>query len=239
MGKSLRAVIVTALSLVCQGAGAQESVEPNELSSKLFAQVAQNSSVDGSNVEAPRELPPLALDILMAFEGWSSDEQDFGFDFCTIGYGHLIARKPCAEVPDEVAQYDPPISLEEGLALLKQDTVKARLTVAKLVTSDISDEQFGALVSFAFNVGTGPRGFSGSKMLRLLNDEEFNMAAKEFPKWIKIKDKVNGTLVTRRSCELDLFLETLSAPFRPEDCITLGTAPAAKDLINIETGRPD
>jgi lysozyme len=61
-----------------------------------------------------------------------------------------------------------------------RDTVIARLNVQALVRVQPTDEEFGALTSFVFNIGGG--NFSTSKMLKYINNNENDGAIREFPK---------------------------------------------------------
>ncbi|MER9910908.1 lysozyme [Mesorhizobium sp. M0050] len=188
----------------------------------------------GVNASAVRDLPPLAFDIIRDFEGWSEGAVDDPENFCIIGYGHLIAQKPCSEVPKLVAKYPKVLSWEDGKKLLESDTIAARMAVSRLISPTLSENQFGALVAFVFNVGS--HNLERSRMRSLLNDEEFVLAAKEFPKWVKIHGRIVDILVNRRLCEQDLFLDQLTPPFDRADCAPFGASPPSDELIDIVTG---
>ncbi|MDB5155898.1 MAG: rrrD, partial [Mucilaginibacter sp.] len=74
----------------------------------------------------------------------------------------------------------------------------------------ITQNQFDALVSFAYNEGTGA--LRGSSLLILLNERDYEGAAEHFLAWDKITDPHTGqkvvcdTLVDRRKEESHLFL---------------------------------
>jgi lysozyme len=75
---------------------------------------------------------------------------------CTIGYGHLIAPRPCRSA--DLAQVDHGkfargLSEPEGLALLNEDTTIARCRGPGTGDGRLSNNQFGALTSFVFNIG--------------------------------------------------------------------------------------
>jgi GH24 family phage-related lysozyme (muramidase) len=75
--------------------------------------------------------------------------------------------------------------------------------VDKLVTVDITQSMFDALVSFAYNVGVGAIG--DSTLLRLLNAKDYEGAAAQFPRWVKAGGKTLPGLVRRRDAEQALF----------------------------------
>src|SRR6185503_16203294 len=123
----------------------------------------------------PRGIPPgikvrplelLAIDLIKDFENWAPTPYDDAVGNCTIGYGHLIAPRPCRSA--DLAQVDhgkfaKGLTEPEGLALLNQDTTIARVAVQELVTVGLSNNQFGALTSFVFNIGRA--NFAESTML--------------------------------------------------------------------------
>lgn len=82
----------------------------------------------------------------------------------------------------------------------------------------LTDEQYAALVSFAFNVGLDedtddiPEGLGDSTLLKLVNAGQFDRAGLEFLKWDKAWDPETKTrrplngLTRRRRVERDYFL---------------------------------
>ncbi len=84
--------------------------------------------------------------------------------------------------------------------------------VMDLVKTHLTQGQFDALVSFAYNVGldidadTQAEGLGDSTLLRKVNDMDFAGAADEFPKWNKNDGKVMLGLKRRRAAERALFL---------------------------------
>src|SRR5262249_12763732 len=121
---------------------------------------------------------------------------------------------------------------------LLKDTAIARLDVQALVHTQSSDEEFGALTSFVFNIGG--TNFSTSKMLKNINNDENDGAAKKIPKWIKSKRKILEGLIVRRNCEASLFKAQLNYgkdhKFHRDDCGSLGAAPGTELLIDVNTG---
>jgi len=75
--------------------------------------------------------------------------------------------------------------------------------VNDLVKVPINQDQFDALVSFAFNVGSG--NLQASTLLRKLNARDFAGAAQEFKRWNKADGRVLPGLTRRRACEALLF----------------------------------
>ena len=67
----------------------------------------------------------------------------------------------------------------------------------------IAQNQFDALVDFAYNAGLGS--FQRSTLLRLVNQGSFAAAAVEFGKWVDAGGKVIDGLVRRRAAEAAMF----------------------------------
>ncbi|MCE9883930.1 MAG: lysozyme [Hafniaceae bacterium] len=116
----------------------------------------------------------------------------------TIGYGHLI-------LPNE--NYDQPISLDVANALLRADLKRTEEGVRNSVTVTINQNQFDALVSFAFNLGVG--NLKSSTLLRLLNEGNIFAAADQFLRWNKAGGRELPGLTRRRRAERDLFIYML------------------------------
>jgi lysozyme len=93
---------------------------------------------------------------------------------------------------------------EEADARFLDDLTKFGDGVDRLVRVPLTDNQFAALVSFAYNVGLGA--LAGSTLLRKLNAGDYEGAADQFPRWSKGGGRVLPGLVRRRAAERDLFL---------------------------------
>lgn len=86
----------------------------------------------------------------------------------------------------------------------EQDLEAVCSAVEKLLKVKVNDNQFAALVSFAYNCGTN--NLKNSTLLQLLNANKPRQAADEFLKWTKAQGKVMPGLVRRREAERRLFL---------------------------------
>lgn len=87
----------------------------------------------------------------------------------------------------------------------EQDLEKFCDGVDKLVSANITNNQFSALVSFAYNCGL--TNLTNSTLLKRVNEGKFQEAADEFLKWDKAAGKVMAGLTRRRKAERDLFLK--------------------------------
>jgi lysozyme len=114
----------------------------------------------------------------------------------TIGYGHTSDgfMKVSRGMSITVAQAE---------AALEYDLNEAAAKVDELVKVELSDNQFGALVSFAFNVGTGA--FAKSTLLRKLNKGDYAAVPTEMARWVNNDGKPMKGLVNRRAAEAGLW----------------------------------
>lgn len=111
----------------------------------------------------------------------------------TIGYGHTG--------PDVRAGMT--ISEQEADDLLRKDLKRFEDGVESLVKVDLAEDEFSALVAFAFNVGLG--NLKSSTLLRLLNNGDYSGAAAQFGRWAKAGGKTLPGLVKRRESESRMF----------------------------------
>lgn len=92
---------------------------------------------------------------------------------------------------------------EEGL---RREVTRFENAVTNGVKFIPSQNQFDALVSFAYNVGEG--GLARSSVLAYANQGEFKKAADAFALWNRAGGQVEPGLVKRRALEAALFLRT-------------------------------
>jgi lysozyme len=154
------------------------------------------------------------LDLIARFEGTVLHAYNDPANHCTVGVGHLLHRGPCTS--DDYNRYGtrdrPKMTQEQAFQVLRLDVARFESTVERNVTVPLNQNEFDALVSFAFNVGA--LAFQQSTLLRLLNDGKRGEAAEQFDRWVfgAPGQKLPG-LVKRRDAEQLLFLTP--APRRP------------------------
>ena len=88
--------------------------------------------------------------------------------------------------------------------LLREDASEAGRHVGKCTTAPVTQAQYDALVSLAFNIG-GPA-YCRSTLVRKLNAGDCKGAANEFLRWVRARGKVLPGLVKRRAEEQLRFL---------------------------------
>lgn len=232
-------LVFFALSLLVSSASlgsAQEYFSPQSRVEDL-----QNPPMGATPNEAVRSLNRTAIELIKHFEGWFEDAYDDPAGYCTIGYGHLIELAKCSTIDlknIEDGRFATKISLDVGEGVLDEDTRTARRAVSQLVNVDLTSDQFGALTSFVFNVGKG--NFERSKLLRLLNRGEYDLAATQLRRWIFADGKEFRGLKDRRSCEETLFRSDLSLDdgeiFDRSKCQSFGAAPDGEAPVDIRVG---
>ena len=114
----------------------------------------------------------------------------------------------------KVTMKDKPITKETALWMLKTTANMFAKDVDTLVTSNINQNQFNALVSFAFNLGSDidadsiPEGLGDSNLLKKVNANPKDPAiAKEFMKWINANGSPNKGLMKRRAEEVKIYFK--------------------------------
>ncbi len=93
------------------------------------------------------------------------------------------------------------ITEAEAEARLRYDLDAAAAAVRDAVTVPLTQGQFDALVSFAFNC----KGWRASTLIRKLNARDYSGAAAEFPRWVHAAGNKLPGLVERRRREATLF----------------------------------
>lgn len=153
------------------------------------------------------------LSLLKLFEGLSLDAYADIVGVHTIGYGHTAGVQPGDTITGAQAEN-----------LLHSDLDTFSGGVARLVKVSVSDNEFSALVSLAYNIGLD--NFQKSTTLKRLNAGDHLGAADAIDLWNK--GRVNGKLVVlpglvrRRAAERALFLKPEGAAGQ-SDAIELNT----------------
>lgn len=119
----------------------------------------------------------------------------------TIGYGNTYYPNG-----KRVTLLDDAITKEYAFEIFKTIADKFAKRVDEMVTSEITQNQFNALVSFAYNVGTGA--FATSTLLKKVNNNPNDVTIKnEFLKWVRANKKVIQGLVNRRNKEALIYFK--------------------------------
>lgn len=134
------------------------------------------------------------LNLIKRFEGFRAEAYKCPARIWTIGYGHTNGVKKGMVIDELKAE-----------TFLSIDVQKCEYAINTLVKTELNQNQFDALVSFIYNVGTGA--FAKSTMLKFLNAKHFPLAAGQFDRWNKVNGVVSKGLISRRNAEKKLFLK--------------------------------
>jgi len=138
------------------------------------------------------------LSLIKQFEGFAPKTYDCPAGKPTIGYGHVVLPGESFTELTEAQASD----------LLAKDLLKFEAGVKRLVNVPLTQHQFDALVSFAFNVGIGALGESTA--LKRINAGNHAEVPAALAMWNKatVKGKLTELpgLTRRRRAEGDLYL---------------------------------
>ena len=145
----------------------------------------------------------MGLKLIKAYEGYRPVDRTLVSGQRVVGYGHRLK--------DEDAMV---LSKDQAEELLKDDLAPFIDMINENVHAPLSQSQFDALVSFAYNIG--PKAFLKSDTLRALNNGRPLDAANGFDIWRKSeidgKVFVVDALMRRRTAEKALFLRPEGRP---------------------------
>ncbi len=135
------------------------------------------------------------LDLIKKFEGFSDKEYICPAGKATIGYGHVILPS------DNFPSY---LTRKEAEDLLKKDLEPRQTALNSFLRVNINQNQFDALMSLIYNIGTG--NFQKSTLLKFVNDRLFDKVPDQFRRWSYVNGKISKGLANRREEEIKLWL---------------------------------
>lgn len=145
------------------------------------------------------KIDKIGIDLIKKYEGCSLKPYRCPAGIPTIGFGSTYYIDG-----SKVRMTDKPISKKEAEELLKDTLVQFEEGVSKMVTSKITQNQFNALVSFAYNLGLGS--LRGSTLLKKVNINQNDITIKdEFLKWTKSAGVILKGLLLRRTEESNIY----------------------------------
>lgn len=135
---------------------------------------------------------PKGIALVKEFEGLRLKAYQCPGGVWTIGYGHTAGVKPGMVITKALAE-----------EYLKADLIAFERYLNGLGL-DLNQNQFDALISFIYNVGTG--NFSNSTLLRKVRaNPQDNSIMDEFLRWVYSKGRVLPGLQRRRLAEMKLY----------------------------------
>ncbi|KAK2609289.1 hypothetical protein QQS21_002224 [Conoideocrella luteorostrata] len=162
--------------------------------------------------------PPVndaTVQLIRSSEGFEPSPKPDPVGLPTVGYGHKCQNSGCSEV-----QFPFPLNEDTGTQLLKSDITPAQQCITLGTGSNVhlNTNQYGALVSWTFNIGCGAA--KSSSLIKRLNAGEDPNAviANELPQWNKGGGKVLPGLTTRRNKEVALAQTATDQGALPVNC---------------------
>ena len=135
---------------------------------------------------------PKGIALIKEFEGLRLKAYKCPGGVWTIGYGHTVGVKPGMVISEAQAE-----------EYLKADLIAFERYLNGLGLA-LNQNQFDALVSFIYNVGTG--NFYSSTLLRKVRaNPQDNSIMDEFLRWVYSKGRVLPGLQRRRLAEMKLY----------------------------------
>jgi lysozyme len=144
------------------------------------------------------------LDLIRRFEGFRTQAYRDAAGVWTIGYGHTSAAgspkvKPAMK-----------ITRKEAEVILARDVRMFASAISAHIRKPLTDGQFSALVSFAYNVGV--ENFRKSSVLRAVNAGDFAAVPRRLSLWVRSRGRVLPGLINRRAAEAACFAEATPLP---------------------------
>ena len=133
------------------------------------------------------------IELIKQFEGFSERVYICPAGYSTIGYGHVVRSN---ESFNEISE-------QEAEELLRRDLYKYEKAVLRFISVPLDDNQFDALISFTYNLGSGA--LQRSTLRAKLNRGDYEGAANEFSKWCMANGRKLKGLLLRRIKERELF----------------------------------
>ena len=138
------------------------------------------------------------VDLICEFEGKRLVAYDDGVGVWTIGFGTI-------KYPNGVrVKKGDTCTLEQAKEYMRHDLIEFEYAVNSSVKVPLNQNQFDALVSLAYNIGSSA--FKSSTLVKKLNTGDYQGAADQFNVWINAGGKRMQGLVNRRDREKLLFL---------------------------------
>jgi lysozyme len=151
-----------------------------------------------------------SINLIKKWEGFRAKAYQDSVGVWTIGYGTTVNAGVGIDPREGMC-----ITEAQALGYLNATVTKFAANVSKSLTALANENEFGAMVSLAYNIG--PTAFKRSSVLRLFNSGDKKEAADAFLLWNKAGGKVLKGLNNRRADERLLFLTPVKsfAPSAP------------------------
>lgn len=139
------------------------------------------------------------MKLLEQFEGLRLEAYLDSANIATIGWGSIkYPNGNKVKLGDKITK-------AQAKEYKLHDLKEFESTVNTSVKVPLTQNQYDALVSLSYNIGSGA--FKNSTLLKKLNSGDYKGAAEQFLVWNKVNSKKVQGLVNRREAERNLFLK--------------------------------
>lgn len=152
-----------------------------------------------------RQVNDESLSLIQQWEGLRLTAYNDAGGVLTIGYGHTG--------PD--VKPGMTIAPQQAMDYLRDDLAYAEHVVEENVRQPLTDSQFGALVSFVYNIGAGKAGVKDgfvtlrngkpSTLLTVLTEGRYDEVPDQMMQWVNVSGVRSAGLVNRRTAEVALW----------------------------------
>ena len=139
-------------------------------------------------------LSAVALVGIAVHEGYEGSAYQDIVGIWTIGFGTTEGVRPNQTIT-------PVTALQRKLT----DVQKFEGALKQCVTVPLSQNEYDAYISLAYNIGSGA--FCNSTLVRLLNQGQYDMACQQILRWNRAGGQVVQGLVNRRQAEYKLCIQ--------------------------------
>lgn len=139
------------------------------------------------------------MKLLEQFEGLRLEAYLDSANIATIGFGSIkYPNGNKVKLGDKITK-------DQAKEYKLHDLKEFENTVNTSVKVPLTQNQYDALVSLSYNIGSGA--FKNSTLLKKLNSGDYKGAADQFLVWNKVNSKKVQGLVNRREAERNLFIK--------------------------------
>ena len=162
------------------------------LLSQIIKRVDAAAVAKASTYRTNMNIGTKGLDLIRFFEGLELNAYQCAAGVWTIGYGHT-----------KDVQEGMTISEARANEMLAEELNEYESYITGLVTVELNQDQFDAMVSWVYNLGVG--NLKASTLLKVLNAGDYDGVPAQMMRWNKAGGKVLEGLTKRRQAEADLF----------------------------------
>jgi lysozyme len=162
------------------------------LLSQIIKRVDAAAVAKASTYRTNMNIGTKGLDLIRFFEGLELNAYQCAAGVWTIGYGHT-----------KDVQQGMTISEARANEMLAEELNEYESYINGLVTVELNQDQFDAMVSWVYNLGVG--NLKASTLLKVLNAGDYDGVPAQMMRWNKAGGKVLEGLTKRRQAEADLF----------------------------------